>query len=139
MTTTVRVNGDRLLARLEALAEFGAIEGGGSCRLALTDEDTAGRDLVGSWSRDHDLDVRIGYLGAHPCPGPPPHAYVELHIEQGPVLEDRGIDIGVVEGVQGISWQELVIVGQSNHAGTTPMALRHDAGYAAAAVATFVR
>jgi N-carbamoyl-L-amino-acid hydrolase len=82
---------------------------------------------------------RIGYVGPHPCPGPAPHAYVELHIEQGPVLEAAGVDIGVVEGVQGISWQELLIVGQANHAGTTPMSMRHDAGFAAASVATFVR
>jgi N-carbamoyl-L-amino-acid hydrolase len=82
---------------------------------------------------------RIGYVGPHPCPGPAPHAYVELHIEQGPVLEAHGIDIGVVESVQGISWQELTIDGQANHAGTTPMTMRHDAGYAAAAVAAFVR
>jgi N-carbamoyl-L-amino-acid hydrolase len=82
---------------------------------------------------------RIGYAGPHPCPGRVPHAYVELHIEQGPVLEATGTDIGVVEGVQGISWQELVVEGQANHAGTTPMAMRHDAGYAAAAIAAFVR
>ena len=49
------------------------------------------------------------------------------------------MEIGVVEGVQGISWQELTFEGQANHAGTTPMALRHDAGHAAAAVATYVR
>jgi N-carbamoyl-L-amino-acid hydrolase len=55
------------------------------------------------------------------------------------VLEAEGVDIGVVESVQGISWQELTILGQSNHAGTTPMSMRHDAGYAAAAVTTFVR
>jgi N-carbamoyl-L-amino-acid hydrolase len=42
-----------------------------------------------------------------------PHAYVELHIEQGPVLEDEGITIGAVTGVQGISWTELTITGQS--------------------------
>jgi N-carbamoyl-L-amino-acid hydrolase len=82
---------------------------------------------------------RIGYVGPEPCPGPAPHAYVELHIEQGPVLEDEGVTIGAVTGVQGISWQEVTITGQSNHAGTTPMRLRHDAGYAAARVATFVR
>ncbi|HLH47188.1 MAG TPA: hydantoinase/carbamoylase family amidase, partial [Acidimicrobiales bacterium] len=82
---------------------------------------------------------RIGYLGPTPCPGFAPHAFVELHIEQGPVLERHGEVIGAVTGVQGISWQELTITGQSNHAGTTPMAYRHDAGYAAARVATFVR
>ena len=85
-----------------------------------------------------ELD-RIGYRGPAPCPGLVPHAFVELHIEQGPVLEQQAIDIGVVESVQGISWTEVTIEGQSNHAGTTPMRLRRDAGYAAASVATFVR
>ena len=68
-----------------------------------------------------------------------PHAYVELHIEQGPVLDIEGITIGAVEDLQGISWRRCVITGQSNHAGTTPMRLRHDAGYCAAAIGTFVR
>ncbi len=85
-----------------------------------------------------ELD-RIGYRGSAPCPGLVPHRFVELHIEQGPVLERHGIQIGVVEGVQGISWTEVTVDGQSNHAGTTPMALRHDAGYVAARIATSVR
>ncbi|MEY4175563.1 MAG: hypothetical protein RI900_2728, partial [Actinomycetota bacterium] len=73
---------------------------------------------------------RIGYAGPVPCPAAEaPHAFLELHIEQGPVLEDEGVTIGVVTGVQGISWTELVITGQSAHAGTTPMRLRHDPGY----------
>ena len=67
------------------------------------------------------------------------HAYVELHIEQGPVLEAEGFRIGAVEGVQGISWTEFTLTGQSNHAGTTPMRLRHDAGYVAAEITAFVR
>jgi len=82
---------------------------------------------------------RIGYAGTAPLGLPRPHAYVELHIEQGPVLDAEGIRIGAVEDLQGISWQALHIRGQSNHAGTTPMRLRHDAGYAAARVACFVR
>jgi N-carbamoyl-L-amino-acid hydrolase len=82
---------------------------------------------------------RIGYAGPAPCPGPVPHAFVELHIEQGPVLEAEGVTIGVVTGVQGISWQELTVTGQSNHAGTTPMHHRRDAGYAAAAMIVAVR
>ncbi|MCH9839056.1 Zn-dependent hydrolase [bacterium] len=85
-----------------------------------------------------ELD-RIGYRGAAPVPGRVPHAFVELHIEQGPVLEDEDITIGVVEGVQGISWTELTLTGQSCHAGTTPMRLRHDPGFVAADVTTFVR
>ena len=72
--------------------------------------------------------LRIGYAGPQPCPARPPYAYVELHIEQGPVLEAEGVTIGAVTGVQGISWTELTITGQSNHAGTTPMSMRHDAG-----------
>ncbi|MCP3853639.1 MAG: Zn-dependent hydrolase [Actinomycetia bacterium] len=85
-----------------------------------------------------ELD-RIGYLGTAPVPGAVPHAFVELHIEQGPILEAEDYRIGVVEGVQGISWTELSIEGQSNHAGTTPMHLRHDPGYVASRIATFVR
>jgi N-carbamoyl-L-amino-acid hydrolase len=84
--------------------------------------------------------ARIGYAGPHSCPASTaPAAYVELHIEQGPVLEASGVTIGAVTGVQGISWQELTVVGQSNHAGTTPMAMRHDAAYVAAETAAFVR
>jgi N-carbamoyl-L-amino-acid hydrolase len=83
---------------------------------------------------------RIGYAGPVPCPtAAAPHAYVELHIEQGPVLEAAGTTIGVVEGVQGISWTEIVIVGRSAHAGTTPMRLRRDPVYCAGAIATYVR
>jgi N-carbamoyl-L-amino-acid hydrolase len=85
-----------------------------------------------------ELD-RIGYRGAAPTPGRVPHAFVELHIEQGPILEDEGITIGVVEGVQGISWTEVTLTGQSCHAGTTPMRLRHDPGVVAADITTFVR
>jgi N-carbamoyl-L-amino-acid hydrolase len=82
---------------------------------------------------------RIGWAGDAAVPGPAPHAYVELHIEQGPVLEEAGVTIGAVTGVQGIHWEELTITGQSNHAGTTPMRLRHDAGYVAAAATVAVR
>jgi N-carbamoyl-L-amino-acid hydrolase len=83
---------------------------------------------------------RIGYAGDVGCPtASPPHAFVELHIEQGPILEAEAVTIGVVEGVQGISWTEIVIIGQSAHAGTTPMRLRHDPAFCAAAIATYVR
>lgn len=82
---------------------------------------------------------RIGYAGDAACPHPSPRAFVELHVEQGPVLEATDVVIGAVEGVQGISWQEIVIDGQANHAGTTPMRFRHDAGFVAAEIATFTR
>ncbi len=253
----LRINIDRLLARLSELSAIGGIEGTtGSSRLAFTDADKDGRDLVATWMTDLGLDItvdgignvvgvwcpegldparrdeapvmtgshidtvatggrydgnlgvlaglevietlasagftparplavaffsneegarfapdmmgslvyvggmgleqahstvgidgatvgdeldRIGYRGPAPCPGLVPHAFVELHIEQGPVLEEAGIDVGVVESVQGISWTEVTIDGQSNHAGTTPMRLRRDPGYVAAEVTTFVR
>lgn len=58
-------------------------------------------------------------------------ALVELHVEQGPVLEDEGYDIGVVEGVCGMINYEFTFIGQADHAGTTPMKYRKDALYAA--------
>lgn len=81
---------------------------------------------------------RIGYAGPL-APGTiRPRAFIELHVEQGPVLEQEGLQIGVVEDLQGISWQSITIRGQANHAGTTPMRLRRDAGYAAARITTFL-
>ena len=85
-----------------------------------------------------ELD-RLGLGGDAPVPFPAPRAFLELHIEQGPVLEGLGVQIGAVTGTQAISWQELVFHGVSNHAGTTPMAMRRDAAYAAAELTTFVR
>ena len=249
-TEGLRIDGARLLARLAELAAIGQTGDGGCCRLALTDEDRAGRDLVCRWMREAGLEVRIdaignffgyrpgtedaapvmtgshidtvatggrydgclgvlagieavhtlnaaglrtrrplvvgvftneegarfapdmlgslayvgalpleeayarvsidgkrlgdelariGYRGEAPLTLYRPHAHVELHIEQGPVLDAEGDAIGAVEKVQGISWQEVSIAGESNHAGTTPMRLRHDAGYCAAAIGTFLR
>ena len=244
------VSWPRLRARLDALAEIGDTGDGGCARLALTDADREGRDLVLTWMRDLGMRVdidevgnivgtwpaasdeppvlvgshidtvatggrydgnfgvlaglevveaiitagietarplavgvftdeegsrfapdmlgslvyvgglpleealsvvgvdgavlgdelqRIGYAGPAPCPARPPHAFVELHIEQGPVLDAEGIEIGAVTGVQGISWTEFTFTGQSNHAGTTPMTMRRDAGHAAAALAVAAR
>ncbi len=246
----LRVDIDRLMRRIRALGEIGALEGGGVCRLALTDQDKAGRDLVVGWMRELGLEVtidrignvvglrpgeedgppvmtgshidtvatgglydgnlgvlgglevvetlndaglttrhpiavgfftneegarfapdmmgsgvhqgalsleeclvtvgidgtrlgddltRIGYAGEAPVGAVRARAFLELHVEQGPVLEEAGVDIGAVTGVQGISWTEYTIAGTSNHAGTTPMRLRHDAGYTAAAIATGAR
>ncbi len=66
-------------------------------------------------------------------------AYVELHIEQGPDLEAKGIPIGIVEGIVGIRRNRIVFVGQPDHAGTTPMARRKDAFLAAAEYALKAR
>jgi N-carbamoyl-L-amino-acid hydrolase len=246
----LRIDGGRLLKRLSELAKRGAREDGGCNRLAFTDADKEGRDLVTGWMRELGMKVsidaigngvalrpglesgppvmvgshidtvrtggrydgnfgvlsglevvetlrdggittrrplavaffsneegsrvapdmmgslvyvgglglaeahaavtidgkrvgeeldRIGYRGDAPVPGLVPYAYVELHIEQGPVLEAEGFRIGAVTGVQGISWTEVTVRGQSNHAGTTPMSYRHDAGYVAGETAAFVR
>ncbi|MEE8371263.1 MAG: Zn-dependent hydrolase [Sphingomonadales bacterium] len=252
----LRINRDRLLGRIEDLAAVGRLEAGGCQRIALSDADKAGRDLVSGWMRGAGLEVsvdeignifgmraggglcrdngdgapvmtgshidtvaeagkldgaygvlaglevmetlndaglttkrplvlaaftneegvrfqpdmmgslvhagglsleaalesvgedgtrlgdelkRIHYDGEMKCGTLRPAAFVELHIEQGPVLEASGKVIGAVENLQGISWQKITIEGQANHAGTTPMELRRDAGYLAAGIVTFVR
>ena len=246
----LRINIERLQQRIEQLAKIGALEGGGVCRLALSDEDRKGRDLVCQWMRELGLEVsidkignviglrqgldnlepvvtgshidtvatggpydgnfgvlagleviqtlndagittrrplavgfftneegarfapdmmgsgvhqgaleldemlavtgidgvtvgdqlqKIGYAGDTPVASFKAHSFVELHIEQGPVLEQENVQIGAVTGVQGISWNEYTISGISNHAGTTPMSFRHDPGYVACAIATEVR
>lgn len=61
------------------------------------------------------------------------HAFIELHIEQGPVLEQAGIPLGVVSGIQGVRWYQVRCHGASAHAGTTPMPMRRDALLAAMA------
>lgn len=248
MTNELRIDLDRLLHRIHALGELGALPGGGVCRLALSDEDRLGRDRVRAWMDELGLEVsidpignvvglwrgtedgpavmvgshidtvrtgglydgnlgvlagleviealqeagvrprrsiavafftneegsrfapdmmgslvfvggmsveqaratvgiegatvgaeldRIGYAGRDARPEV--HAYVELHVEQGPVLEREGVRVGVVQGVQGISWTEFTVRGVSNHAGTTPLALRHDAGLVAGSMVPFVR
>ena len=248
--TMTDIDGERLLASLRELGQIGALAGGGVCRLALTDEDRAGRDwvvakmralgmsvsvdgignvvgvyagrddvppvmtgshidtvrtgglydgnygvlaglevvrclkdagvrtrkplavafftneegsrfapdMMGSLVFQGDLPLatalatkgidgttvlenleRIGYRGSAPTGVAEVDSYVELHIEQGPVLDLEKITIGAVEGVQGISWTEFQLAGVSNHAGTTPMRLRHDAGYVAARIACFAR
>ncbi|MFG2578985.1 Zn-dependent hydrolase [Streptomyces malaysiensis] len=97
---------------------------------ALTDRD--GRTLGGELAR-------TGFHGPADVRLDPPHAYVECHIEQGPVLAESGVEVGVVTGVQGISWQEITIHGRAAHAGTTPTRLRADAGLAAARITVRLR
>lgn len=248
--TNLGIDLSRLMGRLAALGEIGALPGGGVCRLALSDADRRGRDRVAGWMRDLGLTVtvdrignvigvrpgseegapvvigshidtvatgglydgalgvlaglevmsvlddagvatrrplavafftneegarfapdmmgsgvlmghlgldealaapgidgatvgdelaRIGYAGEAPVGRFDAHCYVELHIEQGPILDAEGIAIGAVTGVQGIRWTEYRLRGVANHAGTTPMARRRDAGYVAAAIAVEAR
>jgi hydantoinase/carbamoylase family amidase len=65
-------------------------------------------------------------------------AYLELHIEQGPVLESEGLPVAAVAGCAGVERHRLLFRGQASHAGTTPMDARHDAGLAAAETALAV-
>ena len=71
-------------------------------------------------------DLNVGY-------------FLELHIEQGPILEDANLEIGVVTGVQGLSWTQVEVSGSTNHAGTTPMNRRMDAGASAGGMAAKLR
>ena len=77
---------------------------------------------------------RIGFLGSHLASheAQPIAAHFELHIEQGPILEDERRKIGVVTGGQAYKWFEVVVKGRDSHAGTTPMAARKDSALAAA-------
>lgn len=75
---------------------------------------------------------RIGYAGSESERAQNIYSYVELHIEQGPVLEQQNISIGAVEGIQGITWLEVKLKGQADHAGPTPMSMRKDTLVAAA-------
>jgi len=85
----------------------------------------AARDTEGKSVKD-EL-TRIGYVGTEEPGQHPIGAYFETHIEQGPVLEDNDVTIGVVQGVLGIRWFDCTVTGMEAHAGPTPMALRKDA------------
>lgn len=101
--------------------------------------------MIGSgvWCGEFDLDyayqredkdgllfqdelARIGYLGDSPAQAFPIAAAFEVHIEQGPILEDEGLQIGVLSGVQGMNWYDLILTGQPCHAGPSPMEKRRD-------------
>jgi N-carbamoyl-L-amino-acid hydrolase len=82
---------------------------------------------------------RIGYLGPEPCIPRPLRAYLELHIEQGPILEEERLPVGVVEGIVAIAWSRVTLTGVQDHAGPTPMRIRHDALVAAADIIRGVR
>jgi N-carbamoyl-L-amino-acid hydrolase len=111
----------------------------------------------GVWAGAHDIETeyektdtdgnrlldeleRIGYRGDEPAePREPYHAYLELHPEQGPFLEETGADVGIVTGIVGLRWAEITLRGQANHTGTTPMAYREDALVAASDIVTAIR
>ena len=81
---------------------------------------------------------RIGFKGSDPVGQRPLHCYFELHIEQGPILEDEGIEVGVVTHGQGQRWFEVTLTGFESHAGSTPMPRRRDALLGAARIVELV-
>jgi N-carbamoyl-L-amino-acid hydrolase len=80
-----------------------------------------------------ELD-RIGWRGEEEVGARRMHAFFELHIEQGPILEAEGVDIGVVTHGQGLSWTQVTITGKDAHTGSTPMPMRRNAGLGMARV-----
>lgn len=81
---------------------------------------------------------RLGWRGDEEMGERKMHAYFELHIEQGPILEDENIDIGVVTHGQGLRWIEITLTGKESHTGTTPMPLRRNAGLGMARITQLV-
>lgn len=81
---------------------------------------------------------RIGWMGEHPVRADKMHAFFELHIEQGPILEAEGKSIGVVTHGQGLRWIECTVTGKESHTGTTPMHLRRDAARGLAQITELV-
>ncbi len=98
----------------------GVFAGAFTLETAYAAKDTAGKTVK------EELE-RIGYVGDEEPGKHPIGAYFEAHIEQGPVLEDAGVTIGVVTGVLGLRWYDCVVTGMEAHAGPTPMGLRKDA------------
>ena len=82
--------------------------------------------------------ARIGWRGEEEVGARKMHAFFELHIEQGPILEAEGKDIGVVTHGQGLSWTQVTITGRESHTGSTPMPMRKNAGLGMARVLELV-
>ncbi|MBS1301850.1 Zn-dependent hydrolase [Loktanella sp. SALINAS62] len=81
---------------------------------------------------------RIGWKGDEPVGDRKMHALFELHIEQGPILEAEGRDIGVVTHGQGLRWIECTVTGKESHTGSTPMPMRRNAGRGLALITELV-
>lgn len=113
-----------------AMVASGVFAGVYDLEFGLSREDKDGRTM------GEEL-ARIGYAGDQPM-GRPLHAYLEAHIEQGPILVEEQIDIGIVTDAQGQRWYELELNGTESHAGPTPMDRRRDALLAAARVVTLI-
>ena len=104
-----------------AMVASGVFAGAFDLDYGLACKDNEGKTTLGA-----ELE-RIGYAGDETPGNHPIGAFFEAHIEQGPILEAEGKTIGVVQGVQGIKWFDIVVTGQEAHAGPTPMKRRKDA------------
>ena len=82
--------------------------------------------------------IRIGWRGEEEVGAREMHAFLELHIEQGPILEAEGVDIGVVTHGQGLRWIECTVTGHESHTGSTPMPMRKNAGRGLAQITELV-
>ncbi len=114
-----------------AMVSSGVFAGVSSKEFAYSRTDADGLTLGAEWER-------IGFKGYKPVGGWPIHASFELHIEQGPILEDENIDVGVVTHGQGQRWYEIRLTGFESHAGSTPMPRRKDALLGAARIVELV-
>jgi beta-ureidopropionase / N-carbamoyl-L-amino-acid hydrolase len=114
-----------------AMVASGVFAGAFDLEYGLSRADSDGQTIAGALAE-------IGYAGDARVGGRPIAAYVEAHIEQGPILEGEAKTIGVVQGAQAQRWYEVTLTGQDAHAGTTPMERRHDALVAAAGIITEV-
>ena len=116
-----------------ALMGSGAYVGSHDVETVLAETDSDGTTV-------EEALEEIGYRGSAPVgPDEVPHAALELHVEQGPRLEEAERQIGVVEGVLGMAWLEATVRGNADHAGPSPIHTRSDALVAAADVVTAVR
>ena len=110
-----------------------AFKGAISAREIHTIKSADGKVILG------DELEKIGYKGEMKAGSFPVSKFIEIHIEKGPVLENENIQVAAVTKVQGIYWTEYHVYGRTAHAGTTPLALRQDAGLVAAGLNTFIR
>ncbi|SMC50298.1 N-carbamoyl-L-amino-acid hydrolase [Fulvimarina manganoxydans] len=102
------------------------------------EEDWAKARLDAKGKRFGEELKRIGWEGEEPVGARKMKAFFELHIEQGPILEDEGLDIGVVTHGQGLYWLEVTLTGKESHTGSTPMPKRRNAGLGMARVTELV-
>ena len=114
-----------------AMVASGVFAGMHTLEWAYDREDAEGRKLG-------DELKRVGYLGDEEVGDRDMHAFFELHIEQGPILEKENKDIGVVTHGQGLKWLEVTLIGKESHTGSTPMPMRVNAGLGMARITEMV-